>query len=505
MRLIIVVLSLLVAIAAVLSGCSRSEPEPQDFSIVFISVDTLRSDRVGAYGYAKARTPAIDQLAADGALFENAYCDVPWTTASMTSVMTGLFSTEHGLQAPWLKLPESQQTMAEMLREHGFKTGAVIGIFSLDSAYGLDQGFDFYDDDFSLPAIVHPDQPADQKIELEVTEDLSAYMKLAEAKVYNDAYKRDADVTDSSLEWIEENKGEPFFLWAHYFGPHERLMFGKELADNRVRIVADYDRELADADIEIGRLLAGLDELGLRENTLVVLSSDHGQTLGERGAIGHGRDLLEPEVRIPLIVRYPESVDAGIRIPAIVRSVDILPTFLDYAGIAVPKRLAGLSVRDLLDGNDEMTERRAFMDLHVVMPTLMDDDAGEHYFGAVHYQAIREENWKFVTGELVGPCTIGGGEIEWTMLGLDPKGREGSSELSEEECRKRKFSSLFNVRQHGPALAREAQDVSARHPDVVARLAALLEVMSTRKGEAESFELSPEQERKLKSLGYLAE
>lgn len=502
MRLVSTAISSLLVMAGIVSGCSGEPPEPRPFSVVFISVDTLRSDRLGAYGYAKAKTPAIDQFASESALFENAYCDVPWTTASMTSVMTGLFSTEHGLQAPWLKLPDSKLTVAEIFRDHGYRTGAVIGIFSLDSAYGLDQGFDFYDDEFSLPAFVHPDQPADKHIELEVTEDLQEYARLATEKLYNDAYKNDADVTDSALGWLNENKNEPFFLWAHYFGPHERLMFTKGLKRNRIRIIADYDRELTDADTAIGRLLEGLDELGLRENTLVILSADHGQTLGEKGAVGHGRDLLEPEVRIPLIVRYPSRVEAGLRIKEVVRSVDILPTFLDYADIEVPDRFAGRSVRALIDG-EETTDRLAYMDLHVVMPTLIDDDDGEHLFGAVHFQAVRMGKWKLVKGDLLAPCTKGGGEIEWTMLGLDPKGREGSTKLPDEECAGYGFTSLFDVSQGGPRLANENRDVKASHPEIVEELSGMLEELAANKGQADSFELTPDQERRLKSLGYL--
>lgn len=502
MRLVSTALLSVLALSSVVSGCSREVSEPPPFSVLFISVDTLRSDRLGAYGYAKAETPAIDQFAREGALFENAYCDVPWTTASMTSVMTGLFSTEHGLQAPWLKLPESNLTVAEIFRDHGYRTGAVIGIFSLDAAYGLDQGFDFYDDEFSLPAFVHPDQPADKHIELEVTEDLQAYARLATDKLYNDAYKKDSDVTDSALEWLNANKNEPFFLWAHYFGPHERLMFTKGLKRNRIRIVADYDRELTDADTAIGRLLEGLDELGLSENTLVILSADHGQTLGEKGAVGHGRDLLEPEVRIPFIVRYPGKVEAGLRIPEVVRSVDILPTFLDYADIEVSDRFAGRSVRTLIDGEGQ-DERPAYMDLHVVMPTLMDDDEGEHLFGAVHFQAIRKGKWKLVKGDLLPPCTKGGGKVEWTMVGLDPKGREGSVKLPDEECGNYGFTSLFDVSQTGPKLARESKNMTSSHPEIVEELSEMLEELAANKGQADSFELTPDQERRLKSLGYL--
>jgi arylsulfatase A-like enzyme len=502
-RLVFAVIFFVVIIAGAVVGCSREVPEEtHPFSVVLITVDTLRSDRLGAYGYAAASTPAIDEFASDGALFENVYCDIPWTTASVASIMTGLFSTEHGLQQPWLRLPEGQLTMAEVFRSHGYKTGAVVGIFSLDSVYGLDQGFDSYDDDVSLPAVVLPDRSSDTKIDLKITDDLKEYSRLAEAKLHNDAYKEDGAVTDSALAWLGDNKDEPFFLWAHYFGPHERLFFIEGSRDNKTRIVADYDRDLARTDRAVGRLLRGIDDLGLRSNTLVVLSSDHGQTLGERGAVGHGHDVYEPEVRIPLLVRLPGRVDAGLRVPQVVRSVDIFPTLLDYAGIENPNRLAGRSVRSVIDGK-ELTDRLAFMDLNVVMPALLDDDDGDHYFGGVHLQALRKGKWKLVTGELAPGCWEGGGKIVWDFLRIDPKGREGATRLPDDECAGHGFTSLFDVSQAGRALAAENRDVTSRHPALAKEMDAMLSELASKKGQAESFQLTPEQEQKLKSLGYL--
>jgi arylsulfatase A-like enzyme len=240
----------IVFVVAVLDlGCTPVVSESHPFSVVLITVDTRRPDRLGTYGYARARTPAIDEFASEGALFENVYCDVPWTTASVASIVTGLFNTEHGLQAPWLRPPEDQTTMAEVFGSHGYKTGAVVGIFSLDAVYGLDQSFDFYDDDFSLPAVVLSDHDPANRIDLKISDDLQEYAQLADAKMKNDAYKTDGAVTDSALEWLDQNKGEPFLLWAHYFGPHERLIFVEGARDNRRRIIADYDRDLANTRI----------------------------------------------------------------------------------------------------------------------------------------------------------------------------------------------------------------------------------------------------------------
>ncbi|MFP6655012.1 MAG: sulfatase [Myxococcota bacterium] len=490
------------AIMTAALGCTPDPPKsPFPFSVVFITVDTLRSDRLGAYGYELGSTPRIDQFAAEGALFENVYCDVPWTTASMASMMTSLFSAEHGVQVPWVKLPENQLTVAEIFQNYGYETGAVVGIFSLDSVYGLDQGFDFYDDDFSLPAMIHPDIPSGGRIDLKVTDDLQEYARLAGAKLYNDAYKKDADLTDDALAWLKKNAGNPFFLWVHYFGPHERLIFGGE-EYNRDRIVAVYDSEVTETDTEIGRLLGGIDELGLRENTLVVLSSDHGQTLGERGEVGHGGDVFEPEVRIPLIVRLPSRIDAGMRISQVVRSVDFAPTFLDYAGIAAPDGFAGLSVRDLIE-NVETTERPALMDLHVVMPGVIEGEDGQRFMGGVHYQGLRLGNWKLVKASMAPPCYGGDGELIWDIVGLDVTGIKDATQLTEDQCAEIGYTRLFDVSQTSSALAMEDEDVASLHPDLVASMAAVLDTLVSRKGEAESFDLTPEQERKLKSLGYL--
>jgi len=502
LRLIVVPTFVAIVVAGLAAGCSRVEPEPHPLSVVLITVDTLRSDRLGVYGYAAAKTPAIDELASEGALFEDVYCDIPWTTASMASMMTGLFSTEHGLQAPWLRLPDDQLTIAEVFQSEGYQTGAVVGIFSLDAVYGLDQGFDSYDDDFSLPAVILPDAAPMEHIELEISDGPQEFVRRTEAKLHNDAYKDDAEVTDNALEWLNENIGGPFFLWAHYFGPHERLVFSKDAYDNKTRMIREYDGDLARTDVAIGRLLKGLDDLDLRSNTLVVLSSDHGQTLGERNTVGHGRDLYEPEVRIPLLVRLPSRVEAGIRLPQVVRSIDIFPTILDYAGIDPPDHVTGLSVRNLIDG-EEQQERLAFMDLNVIMPTLLDDDDGNHFFGGAHFQALRKGNWKLVTAELAPGCWEGGGEVEWTFLGIDPKGRKGAVRLPDERCSDHGFARLFDVTQSGPRLARENQDETSRQVALKHSMDAMLAKIASRKGEAESFELSPEQKRKLKSLGYL--
>ena len=502
LRLTTTIRLLAVIVVGAVTGCSYTAPEPLPFGVVLITVDSLRSDRLGAYGYASAKTPSIDEFASDGALFENAYSDISWTTASVASIMTGLYTTGHGLNQPWLRLPENQLTIAEVYRGEGYETAAVVGIFSLDAVYGLDQGFDSYDDDFSLPSVVLDNQAPASNIELKISDDLQEYNRLSDAKQHNDAYKEDDAVTDSALAWLRKRKSGPFFLWVHYFGPHERLIIIKGGPDNRRRIIEDYDRDLAVTDAAVGRLLKGIDDLGLRSNTLVVLSSDHGQTLGERGLVGHGTNLYEPEVRIPLILRLPSRIDPGLRLPQVVRSIDIYPTLLDYAGIAREENIAGLSLRSVLDG-DDLEDRPAFMDLSVVMPALLDDDDGDHYFGRVHMSALRQGKWKLIQGELGPSCWEGGSEIEWDFLRMNAMGRKGSIRLPDKECTGIGFTRMFDVSQRGRALGRENRDMTSRKPERAKAMLETLVELASGQGEAERFDLTPEQEQKLKSLGYL--
>ena len=137
------------------------------------------------------------------------------------------------------------------------------------------------------------------------------------------------------------------------------------------------------------------------------------------------------------------------------------------------------------------------------MPRLLDDDDGRHFFGGVRYQALRKGKWKWIEGELAPECWRGGREIEWDFLRIDPKGRKGAIKLPDDQCADHGFTSLFDVSQVGQALAAESRDVTSSHPDLAKAMAALLADMVSKKGQAESFELTPEQERKLKSLGYL--
>src|SRR5437763_15501183 len=230
-------------------------------NVVFITVDTLRADHLGCYGDKQIRTPNIDTLAADGTRFERAYTAVPVTLPSHTVIFTGTYpmlSGVHDFAAN--KLSPNQPTLASVLRKEGYTTGAVIGSAVLDSRFGLNQGFDFYYD--------HVD-----------------FNRLQESNL--DAMERPGNVvTDVALDWLGKNTQAKFFLWMHLYDPHYPYRppapYSEQYKDRL------YDGEIAFADAQYGRLIAFLKAKGLYDNTLIVLTGDHGESLGEHGEKTHG-------------------------------------------------------------------------------------------------------------------------------------------------------------------------------------------------------------------------
>lgn len=482
-----------------LSGRSGSRP-----SILLITIDTLRPDRLGCYGHPTNRTPAIDQLAQEGMLFERAYCDVPWTTGSMASVMTGRYSNEHGLRLPIYKLDPKAVTMAELLHARGFQTGAIIGSFPLDSVYGLDQGFETYDDEFSMPMIAVPGVPV-QRIESKLPEQRDEQAAFITEKFKNDAYRPDEDVTDAAIRWLDTVRdGRPFLLWVHYFGPHEKLRGDSSFVSQEPDIVAAYDPDVEAADRAVGRLLDRLRALRILDDTMVILHADHGQNLGEHDYVGHSLRLDEVSVRIPLIVRYPRLVPPGVRRRDIARNIDILPTVLDVSAT----QAEGTSGRSLVPSRADPSGLRVPADRQIAyfetyVPAITYVPMTTHELGTVlgpmRRLGVRTAGWKLLTDEMVGPCTRGEAPER------DPFGTwilQNPVALDAERCEEIRTTELYRE-SDSPSRGLE---LSATHPpDVVAELRAVIRKHSDQETASVDgkFTLSPEQERKLKSLGYL--
>ena len=284
--------------------------------IVLVSVDTLRADRLPAYGYSRVRTPAIDALAADGVVFERAYAHSPQTLPSHASILTGRLPFETGVRDNvGFTLPAGQPTLAELLRARGMATAGVVSAFVLRKESGINRGFDYFDD--QLPPTA-PDKPMGQ-------------------------VQRDGEASlAAALRWME-GRQTPFFLFFHIYEPHTPYAPPARFAQYE-----PYDGEVAWSDEIVGRLMSWLKDHGLYDNATVVFLSDHGEGLGDHGEKEHGLFLYDATIRVPLIVKLPGGTGAGRRVTAPVQHIDLVPTLLAEAGVAVPSGLRGRNLLPLL-------------------------------------------------------------------------------------------------------------------------------------------------------------
>jgi choline-sulfatase len=282
-----------------LSGCNQIETKPRSTpsgpSVVLVTIDTLRADYVGAYQAGKhTETPTLDALAAEGVRFANAVATAPLTLPSHTSIMTGQYPPHHGVRddAGFHATPELE-TVAERFQAAGYATAAVVGAALLDAESGLAQGFDDYDG------------PASGGVE----------------------ERKAADVTDRALAFLA-GADRPFFLWVHYFDPHGDYA---PPASYRERFAKDpYAGEVAYVDAELGRLIAALRERGQLEHTVVCVTADHGEGLGEHGELGHGYFVFESTLHVPWILRGP-GIPAGRVVDTVASNAAVAPTLAHLA------------------------------------------------------------------------------------------------------------------------------------------------------------------------------
>jgi len=301
-------------------GYAALAANPSSPNVVFITIDTLRPDHLGCYGDKQIRTPNIDALAADSSRFERAYTAVPVTLPSHTVIFTGtypLLSGVHDFAAN--KLNPTQATLASVLKDNGYATAAVIGSAVLDSRFGLNHGFDFYYDRFD-------------------------FNRLQESNL--DEMERPGNVVaDVTLDWLSKNYQKKFFLWMHLYDPHYPYRppapYSEEYKDR------PYDGEIAFADAQVGRLIEFLKNKGLYQNTLIILSGDHGESLGEHGEKTHGFFIYNATLHVPLIIHLPVGVHAG-TVPNLVNLADLMPTVLDALNIQIPAQVQGQSLLPLM-------------------------------------------------------------------------------------------------------------------------------------------------------------
>jgi arylsulfatase A-like enzyme/Tfp pilus assembly protein PilF len=324
-------LLILASALALAPGCAqRTRP-----NVLFITVDTLRADRLGCAGY-PIETPTIDRLAEEGVYFSNLYALAPLTLPSHTSLFTSLRPFSHGVRMNGVHvLGEPHTTLAEVLQKEGYETGAVTGAYVVHSTFGLGQGFSTY-------ANVENPPPSQRD--------------LFETRVSD---RPGEDVTRSAEAWLKERKS-PWFLWVHYYDPHAPYEPPEPYA---TRYEHAYDGEIAYTDSEMGKLLNVLRKRGDLDSTLVVFASDHGEGLGEHDEPEHGLFLYETTVRAPVIVRG-KNVPRGKRIEHAASHLHAAPTVLDLLGIEPPREFQGQSLRPLWERGGAFPQEKIYIEAY---------------------------------------------------------------------------------------------------------------------------------------------
>jgi arylsulfatase A-like enzyme len=460
------VLAPALVLSLMLPGGCRPPAEPGPPNVVLITVESLRADHVGAYGYARETTPTLDTLASEGIVFENAYAVTSWTLPAHASILTGLYPAAHRVVAYNHRLDDSYPTLAELLGEAGYQTAAFVSGPFLQSQHNLDQGFQVFDQSASNPG----------------------GNQAAHSDVTNDAIER--LVTRFLAEGRDPER--PLFLFVYLWDPHYDYippapwdaafvppyaepidLVGYEVRDRVTEetpaeqlayVVSQYDGEIAATDALLGRLFERLDETLSWDDTLVVVTSDHGEEFFEHGTKGHRNNLYEESLRIPLIVRAP-GVSGPVRDSRLVSQIDIFPTILEAAGIATAPHHHG---RSLLAAADA-PPRPLFFELKTEW-VARDEETGERGILSDLWLAVRDGDLKLVLGRNEG-------RVELFDLSEDPTEQVPL----------------------GPGFRRRMTELDRK----------LQEHLEAMKADGERWErsgpvsLSPGQEDRLRSLGYL--
>jgi len=369
-KTILVCLVFLIVVVAAAYALRAGFMLPAKKNVILIVLDTVRADRLGCYGNEENITPEIDRFAQEAVVFNNAFSHAPWTLPSIASIFTSRYPSGHGaggLLGKFKKLSADNVTLAEVMQRNEIATGAITNVMFLGKKFGMTQGFDLVDE--FLPT--------------------------------SNTHMRKATLTtEAALNWLRRNRNEQFFLFVHYFDAHlvydPPKKFRKQFADPRdreseeflfgeisqivsmrrrglslgrekiARLEKLYNAEVAYVDSEVGNLLGSLKQLGLDDNTVVVITSDHGEEFLEHGGFEHGHTLYDELLRVPLIIRDPDNVAAGDggsknqgvnnkppQVSTSVRLIDIAPTLCELAGIGISEAFKGKSLAGLLHGGTE--------------------------------------------------------------------------------------------------------------------------------------------------------
>jgi arylsulfatase A-like enzyme/Flp pilus assembly protein TadD len=395
-----------------------------ELSLLVVTLDTTRADRIGAYGYPNIETPHLDRLAREGVVFEQAESVAPLTLPAHSSIFTGLFPPSHGVRDNGgFYLDEKHVVLAELLRDAGLRTGGFVGSFVLDSKWGIAQGFETYFDDFDL--------------------------RKTTGRSLNEIERPAGEVADAALAWLDAAPRARFFSWVHFYDPHSPYAPPEPWASRYPN--RPYVGEIAYTDSQVGRLLNWLDENDRADDTIVIVMGDHGESLGEHGESGHGFFVYEGATRVPFIIRAPFESMSNRRVITPVRSVDVLPTALELLGIEPTRPSDGASLVPLLTGDAQSMQLACYSEAFYP----------RYHFGWSELTALRVGDLKYI--EAPRP--------ELYDVAVDPREvrnlyRERSDVAERMSAQLRELESSWNV--SAPTQRMEEID-----PDTRARLAAL--------------------------------
>jgi len=374
-----------------LGGCGRWDPAPPQL-LVLISIDTLRADHLGAYGYERPTSPTLDAIARSGVVFEDAMATAPWTLPSHAAMLTGLYPSTTGVDSDGDALPEDAASLATWLSDQGFATAAVVNSLYLSERHGFDRGFESF---------LYVRETADQRTPSRL-------------------------ITDRARSWLEAPDPRRRFLFLHYYDVHSDYV---SMPESEARFVGEYhgpvdgttrqlallrrgrsdltlgpediahlfdryDAGIRQLDDELARLMHYLDESGWAERALVVVTSDHGEEFGEHGSYLHGRTQYQEVLHVPLIMRGP-GVPAGVRVATPVSLVDLAPTLLATLGVPSPPGLDGIDLSPLWKRGVERLDLR-----------LLYSEADHHNAIPDATRAVRQGRFKLVVDRSTGSYVL---------------------------------------------------------------------------------------------------
>lgn len=327
--LTLLVLAVVVTIASLLvpDDAYLEEASCRDCNVILVTLGTTRADHLGVYGYEYDTSPFIDSLARQAHVYLRAYSTQPLTQPAHASILTSLYPFQHGIRDNGMYyLPGDAVTLAEVLKNEDFETGAFVSSTLLESKIGFGQGFNLYDDDMGSVQ----------------------------------AGQRDAArVTDAAVKWITGKSGGRFFAWIHYFDPHGSYNPPQAYRGRFSSNTSLYDGEIAYVDDQLKRLVTNLIELGLDDNTVIVIIADHGEAFGEHREYGHGNRVYDTTVKVPFIIFNPQSI-GGVLVDDIVQNIDVPPTILGILGVRTPPVMSGVNVF----GNVSIPDRYAYSETY---------------------------------------------------------------------------------------------------------------------------------------------